>query len=360
TQYHHLELHDYIGRGEPWDLDRQWGGVHILPPYHGENGGEWYKGTANAIYQNLHFINRYGPQRVLVLSGDHIYKMDYRPMIQQHIETGAACTIACREVPLAEASRFGIITSEENGVIREFEEKPEKPKGTKASMGVYVFDTDILTRYLKADELDGGSAHDFGQNIIPNMLRNREHMMAYTFEGYWKDVGTVGSLWQANMDLLDDRAAINLYDDSWPVAFRHQPTYPQFIAREAVVQNALVAEGCEIAGTVVDSVLFPNVRVGPGAIVRDCVLMEGTQVGENARMEYVIADAGAKVGAGVIVGAARGDGVYKASFGAPLLPFSPSPSAGEATSKTESARGAPEGGGGFDAACQDEGPTVLS
>jgi len=305
TQYQPLELNDYIGSGQPWDLDRIYGGVHMLPPYRRSRGGDWYRGTANAIYQNINFIKRYNPDYVLILSGDHIYKMNYQEMVDYHESKGADCTIAVLEVAAEEASRFGIMSTHPNNAIYEFEEKPQQPKSNKASMGVYVFSTQKLLDYLAADEKNPASDNDFGRNIIPQMLAAGENLYAYSFQGYWKDVGTVASFWEANMDLLGNRPVMDLNDSSWRIYYRHHPTYPQHIAAGARVRNALIAEGCEIAGVVENSVLFANVKVHPGAVVRDCVLMEHTVVGEGVQMENCITDVRVQVGARAKIGEPR-------------------------------------------------------
>ena len=235
TQYQPLQLNDYIGNGLPWDLDRNYGGVKILPPYQGQNGADWYKGTANAIWQNMEFINRYRADYVLVLSGDHIYKMDYAKMLEAHKKNGADCTIAVIDVPLEEASRFGIMSTREDGTIFKFSEKPKHPESTKASMGIYIFSREKLERYLQKDSLDPNSENDFGKNVIPAMLAGGEKMMAYPFSGYWKDVGTIRSLWEANMDLLGEHPALSLLDESWRIYSRHEAAPPQFIGPGAEV-----------------------------------------------------------------------------------------------------------------------------
>ena len=243
TQYQPLELNDYIGSGKPWDLDRHTGGVHVLPPYQRNQGADWYKGTANAIYQNITFIERYNPKYVLILSGDHIYKMDYNQMLKAHKKSGADCTIAVMEVPKEEASRFGIMNVREDGSVYEFEEKPKNPKSNLASMGIYIFNWDKLRKYLIEDENNPDSSNDFGKNIIPNMLNDEQLMMTYRFQGYWKDVGTIQSLWEANMDLLGDAPAFSLLDEAWRIYSRHSAQPPQYIAKGAIVENASVTAG---------------------------------------------------------------------------------------------------------------------
>ena len=306
TQYQPLLLNDYIGNGLPWDLDRTFGGVKILPPYQGKDGADWYRGTANAIWQNMNFIDRYGAEYVLVLSGDHIYKMDYAEMLAYHKQRGADCTIAVIEVPLEEASRFGIMSTREDGTIYRFTEKPKQPDSTKASMGIYIFNRDKLERYLRADSQDPASSNDFGKNVIPAMLAGGETMLAYPFHGYWKDVGTIDSLWEANMDLLGEHPALVLSDESWRIYSRHESAPPQFVGNDAVVSNCSVTAGCELYGSVRNSVLGSNVRVMPGAVVEDSVLMSDVTVESGASVRYSILDSGVTVGAGATVGEARG------------------------------------------------------
>ncbi len=302
TQYQPLELNDYVGTGKPWDLDRMNGGVHILPPYQKSKGGDWYKGTANAIYQNMGFIERYHPEYVLVLSGDHIYKMDYAKMIAHHKKTGADCTIAVLEVPLEEASRFGIMNCREDGTIYEFEEKPKKPKSNLASMGIYVFNWNKLKYYLEQDENTKGSANDFGKNIIPNMLGDKQKMVVYPFADYWKDVGTIDSLWEANLDLLNPKVKLDLSDDSWRIYSRSPAAPPQYISDTALVQNSLITEGCSIYGQVDFSVLFANVTVEEGAEVKDSVVMPGAVIRSGASVQYAIIGEGAVVESGAKIG----------------------------------------------------------
>jgi len=316
TQYQPLELNDYIGNGEPWDLDRTWGGVHVLPPYQRSRGGDWYKGTANAIYQNMGFIDRYDPDYVLVLSGDHIYKMDYDKMLDFHKKNNADCTIAVIEVTLQEAKRFGIMNTDADNRIFEFEEKPAKPKSTKASMGVYIFNKNVLFEYLKADEEDKKSSKDFGKNIIPAMLRDGKRMYAYGFSGYWKDVGTIDSLWEANMDLLGEKPVLDLNDPSWKIYYRHTPENPHYIGEDAKVKNSALAEGCEIDGTVENSVLFTNITVEKGAVVRDSVIMGDCVIKAGARVEYAILDNGVVVGENARVGVSKQDASGIAVIGA--------------------------------------------
>ncbi|MBR5119531.1 MAG: glucose-1-phosphate adenylyltransferase [Clostridia bacterium] len=316
TQYRPLLLNEYIGNGLAWDLDRRFGGVQILAPYQGQSGADWYRGTANAIWQNMEFINRYDAKYVLILSGDHIYKMDYAKMLEEHKKSGAACTIAVLDVPLEEASRFGIMSTREDGSIFKFTEKPKNPDSTKASMGIYVFTKDKLEAYLKADNDDPESANDFGKNIIPNMLGAGEKMMSYSFEGYWKDVGTISSLWEANMDLLGEKPAFSLLDESWRIYSRHSAQPPQYIANGAVVENASVTAGCQIYGTVKNSVLGAHVIVGKGAVVEDSVIMNDVTIEEGATVRYSILDEKVTVGKKATVGASRESGAEIAVVGA--------------------------------------------
>lgn len=290
TQYQPMVLNEYIGNGQPWDLDRLNGGVMVLPPYQGKNGADWYKGTANAIYQNMQFINRYDPDYVLILSGDHIYKMDYAKMLDAHKKSGADCTIAVLNVPLDQASRFGIMNTDETGRIVEFEEKPKHPKSTKASMGIYIFTKKLLEEYLTKDDVDPESAKDFGKNVIPAMLNDGRKMVAYPFEGYWKDVGTLTSLWEANMDLLGTNPEFDLHTKDWRIYSRNNNLPPHFISETATVKNSLITEGCDIRGTVINSVLSNGVTVEEGAVVRDSVLMTDVTVKAGARVEYSIID----------------------------------------------------------------------
>ena len=305
TQYQPLVLNEYIGNGQPWDLDRIYGGVNILPPYQGQKSADWYKGTANAIYQNLEFINRYDPDHVLILSGDHIYKMDYAKMLEYHKAVGAACTIAVIDVPIEEASRFGIMSTNPDGSIYKFSEKPKNPDSTKASMGIYIFDAKKLDAYLTADNDDPASSNDFGKNIIPNMLAAGEKMFAYSFEGYWKDVGTISSLWEANMDLLGANPVLDLGDKKWRIYSRHSAEGPQFVGADACVENSYITEGCEIYGTVKNCVVGAGVKVEAGAVVCDSVLMGDTVIERGANVNYSIIDTEVYIGAGATVGVAK-------------------------------------------------------
>ena len=302
TQYQPLQLNEYIGNGQPWDLDRTFGGVTVLPPYQGKKGADWYKGTANAIYQNLKYISRYDPEYVLILSGDHIYKMDYAKMLRAHKKTGAACTISVLEVPLKEASRFGILSADENNKIFKFEEKPKNPTSTKASMGIYIFNKDVLFKYLEEDAFTQGSANDFGKNIIPTMLEKGEKMYAYNFEGYWKDVGTITSLWEANMDLLGENPEFDIDDVSWKIRSRNTAQAPQYIGSDAVIENSVITEGCEIDGTVINCVISPGVKIEKGAVVKDSVIMQSSVIKKGARVLYSILDEEVTVGENCIIG----------------------------------------------------------
>ncbi|MBE6785717.1 MAG: glucose-1-phosphate adenylyltransferase [Ruminococcaceae bacterium] len=288
TQYQPLELNDYIGNGQPWDLDRAYGGVHILSPYQQIKGTEWYKGTANAIYQNINFIDRYNPEYVAVLSGDHIYKMDYNKMLEFHKSKDAACTIAMLEVPWEEASRFGLMFVNDDGSITDFEEKPKNPRSNKASMGVYIFTWSKLRQYLIDDEANPESHNDFGHNVIPAMHQAGERMFAYKFDGYWKDVGTIESLWEANLDLLNPKVDLDLSDDSWKIYSRNPVAPPHFVADSAKVENSMIGEGCYIAGEVDYSILFSNVTVEEGATVKYSIVMPGTTIKKGAVVEYAM------------------------------------------------------------------------
>ena len=302
TQYKPLELNDYVGSGKPWDLDRQSGGVHILPPYQGQAGGDWYKGTANAIFQNLEFIERYNPEYVLILSGDHIYKMDYADMIAQHEQSGAACTIAVLEVTMEEATRFGIMNANEKGEIYEFEEKPPVPKSNLASMGIYVFNWDKLRKYLTEDDADPNSSNDFGKNIIPNMLAENELLKVYRFNDYWKDVGTVESLWDANLDLLNPKLDLDLSDKKWRIYTRSSGMPPQYIGENAKVENSLVTDGCEIYGNLDFSILYENVTVEEGATVEYSLIMPGAVIKKGAKVRYSIVAENVVVGEDAEIG----------------------------------------------------------
>ncbi len=315
TQYEPLILNEYIGSGEPWDLDRKNGGVHTLSPYQAKAGGEWYKGTANAIYQNLHFLDKYDSDNVLILSGDHIYKMDYSKMLAEHVLSGADCTIAVIDVSPDEASRFGIMSYDENKRIIDFEEKPKKPKSLHASMGVYIFKKDVLVEELKRDEEDKNSQNDFGKNIIPYMLAHGRKMYAYEFSGYWKDVGTVTSLWEANMDLLGDNPAINLNDSDMKIYSRNEPLPPSYVGSDGNVVNSIFTAGCEINSTVINSVISENVTIGKGSVIRDSVIMRGTKIGENVTMNYGMIDESVTIEDNVEIGDANSDKYHIALIG---------------------------------------------
>ena len=302
TQYQPLALNEYIGNGEPWDLDRTRGGLSVLPPYQGNKSSDWYKGTANAIYQNINFIKQYNPDYVLILSGDHIYRMDYAKMLEHHKKTGASCTVATITVPMEEASRFGICNTNPDSSIYEFEEKPKNPKNNQASMGIYIFNAQILLEYLEADEADENSSNDFGKNIIPNLLNNGEKLYSYKFEGYWKDVGTISSLWEANMDLIGESPILSLADQEFRIYSKNTARPPQYVGAGAKVDNSLISEGCRIYGTVINSVVSGGVIVEEGAIVKDSVVMEDVIVKKDARVYTAIIDSDTVVEAGAVVG----------------------------------------------------------
>ncbi len=303
TQYQPLVLNDYLGNGQPWDLDRINGGVHVLSPYEAIGGAEWYKGTANAIYQNINFIEKYDPEYVVILSGDHIYKMDYAKMVDFHKKNNADCTIAVLEVPWEEASRFGILATDDNDKIYEFAEKPAEPKSNKASMGVYVFSWDKLKKYLTEDEADPNSSNDFGKNIIPKMLADGQRMFAFPFKGYWKDVGTIESLWEANLDIINPNVDLDLSDKSWRIYSRNPMAPPHYIGGDAVVENSSVSEGCEIDGLVDYSVVSPNVTIEKDAEVKYSVIMPGATIKSGAKVYYSIIAEDAVIESGAQVGA---------------------------------------------------------
>lgn len=311
TQYEPHALNAYVGSGQPWDLDRVSGGVYILPPYQKGKASEWYKGTANAIYQNIGFVDEYDPEYVVILSGDHIYKMDYSKMLAQHKAKKAAATIAVIDVPMSEASRFGIMNCNEDGSIYEFEEKPKNPKSTLASMGIYIFTWKKLREFLINDEAKPGSSNDFGKDIIPAMLAAGEQMQSYRFDGYWKDVGTIESLWEANMDLLSTKSGLNLDDDDWKIYGRNTGAPPHFASVDSHITHSLVSEGCEIYGDVSESVLFSDVTVGRGAQVEYSILMPGAIVEEGAIVRYAIVAEGATIAAGAEVGQSPADGLIE-------------------------------------------------
>lgn len=300
TQYQPLLLNSYIGDGKSWDLDRMYGGIQILPPYQRVGDSEWYSGTANAIYQNIDYIDQYDPEYVLVLSGDHIYKMDYSLMIKYHKEKNADCTISVLDVPLEEASRFGILSSDDDGKIIDFEEKPKNPKSTKASMGIYVFNWNKLKEYLEIDDKSPKSSKDFGKDVIPLMLKSNEKIYSYEFKGYWKDVGTIDSLWQANMDLLGNNG-FDLSGD-WVLYSRHAERPPQFISSNSTVKNSIVSEGAVIFGSVENSVIFSGVKIGENAVVKDSVIMADVEVKENSVINYSIIDESVVIGPNIKIG----------------------------------------------------------
>lgn len=302
TQYQPLILNEYIGNGQPWDLDRTYGGVHILSPYQAKTSSSWYAGTANAIYQNMHFMKMYNPEYVLILSGDHIYKMDYAAMLAEHKATNADCTIAAIDVPLSEASRFGILNTNPDGSIYQFEEKPKIPKSTLASMGIYIFKADKLFKYLEADDANPNSSKDFGKDVLPAMLNAGEKMQSYRFQGYWKDVGTVASLWQANMDLLGTDPEFDVGDKSWKIHSRNPLAPPEHIGENGVVKNSMIALGCEIDGVVENSVLGSNVIVEKGAVVKDAIVLANSVIKAGATVSYSIIDEEVTVGANAKIG----------------------------------------------------------
>jgi len=302
TQYKPYLLNTHIGIGSAWDYDRNIGGLRILPPFTSEEGGRWYTGTANAVYENIDYLDELEPQYVLILSGDHIYKMDYNELLDYHKKNKADVTIAVMEVPWDEAPRFGIINTDENKKIVEFEEKPPKPKNNMASMGIYMFNWKELKRYLKKDSKDKESEHDFGKNVLPKMLEDNKKMYAWNFDGYWKDVGTVRSYWEANMDLLDDKNTLNLYDKSWRIYTKNKNLPPQYIARGAVVNNSLVNEGCHIMGELNNSILFSEIVVEEGAVVNNsvvlsnCTIKAGAVINNAVILEDTTVEADAKIG----------------------------------------------------------------
>ena len=315
TQYEPLELNEYIGNGQPWDLDRSFGGAHILQPYQGKKRTSWYEGTANAIYQNMHFMKKYNPDYVLILSGDHIYKMDYAAMLKAHIETNASCTIAALNVPLKEASRFGILNIKEDGQIYQFEEKPKVPKSTLASMGIYIFTASKLFDYLEADDKNPNSSKDFGKDVLPAMLDAGEKMMSYEFSGYWKDVGTISSLHEANMDLLGETPNFDVSDSSWKIHSRNPLAPPEYIGPDSSISNSMIALGCEVNGTLINSVLSSNVIIEKGAVVKDSVIMSGTVIKAGAEVNYSIIDEDVVIENGAKVGEPKAENVGIAVLG---------------------------------------------
>ena len=303
TQYQPLVLNEYIGKGQPWDLDRLYGGVHVLPPYQQASGSDWYKGTANAIYQNLSFIERYDPEYVIILSGDQICKQDYSDFLRFHKEKGAEFSVAVMEVPWEEASRFGLMVADENDKITEFQEKPKEPKSNLASMGIYIFNWDILKKYLVEDEEDPTSENDFGNNIIPNLLKDGRKMYAYRFSGYWKDVGTISSLWEANMEVLDpENSGINLFDEKWKIYSRNSGMTGHKINAGASVENSMITDGCNISGDIKHSILFAGVRVEEGAQVEDAVIMGNSIIKAGAQVKHCIIAENVIIGQNAVVG----------------------------------------------------------
>ena len=298
TQYQPLILNEYVGNGQPWDLDGLQNGVTCLQPYESKEGSDWYSGTANAIYQNIDFVDRYDPEYVVILSGDHIYKMNYADMIKFHKKNNAACTIAVIDVPLEEASRFGILNTNEDGSIYEFDEKPAVPKSTNASMGIYVFSWKILKKFLIEDEKNENSSNDFGKDVLPAMLNAGEKMMAYPFEGYWKDVGTIDSLWEANMDLLDPNVSLSLKN----VYSRNPMMPPHYVGEDAEIQNSMIADGCIVNGKLEFSILFPGVTIGKGATINSSIIMPGAVIEEGANIQFSIISENTVIGKNAQIG----------------------------------------------------------
>ena len=304
TQYQPLVLNEYIGNGQPWDLDRLNGGVHVLPPYQKATGSDWFKGTANAIYQHISFIDRYNPEYVIILSGDQICKQDYSEFLAFHKEKGAEFSVAVMEVPWDDASRFGLMVTDENSKITEFQEKPKNPKSNLASMGNYIFNWDILRKYLIEDEADPNSENDFGNNIIPNLLKDNRDMYAFRFDGYWKDVGTIPSLWEANMEVLDpEHSGINLFDESWKIYSRNSGMTGHKVGADAVVENSMITEGCRVDGTVKNSILYAGVKVEAGAVVEEAVVMGGAVIKAGAVVKHCIIAENVVIGENTEVGA---------------------------------------------------------
>ncbi|WP_320046279.1 glucose-1-phosphate adenylyltransferase [uncultured Ilyobacter sp.] len=304
TQYEPFTLNNHIGIGAPWDLDRQDGGVSVLQPYTSMGGGDWYMGTAHAIHQNINYIDKFNPEYVLILSGDHIYKMDYSKMLDFHKEKNADASIAVINVSMEEASRFGIMNTKEDYTIYEFEEKPANPKSTLASMGVYIFSWDLLRKFLIEDEENKDSSHDFGKDIIPKMLNDGHKMMAYPYEGYWKDVGTIDSLWEANMDLLNPDNELNIFDRKWKIYSPQKAYPPKYIGENSKIKNSLIVEGCDIYGEVENSIIFGGVCIGENTKIKNSVIMSDSHIGDNVVIEKSI------VGSNVIINdhSAIGDG----------------------------------------------------
>ena len=317
TQYQPVVLNEYIGNGQPWDLDRLYGGVHVLPPYQKATGSDWFKGTANAIYQHISFIDRYDPEYVIILSGDQICKQDYSEFLAFHKEKNADFSVAVMEVPWEEASRFGLMVTDENAQITEFQEKPKNPKSNLASMGNYIFKWSILRKYLIEDEQDPNSDNDFGKNIIPNLLKDGCKMFAHRFDGYWKDVGTIPSLWEANMEVLDpENSGIDLFDANWKIYSRNSGMTAHKVSGAAVVENSMITDGCRVEGTVKHSILFAGVKVEAGAVVEDAVVMGNAVIKAGAQVKHCIVGENAVVGENAIVGAMpEGDAAGVATIG---------------------------------------------
>lgn len=313
TQYKPLQLNTHIGIGSAWDFDRNTGGLRILPPFTSEDGGRWYTGTANAIYENIDFIDEIDPQYVLILSGDHIYKMDYNDLLKEHKKKDADVTIAVMEVPWEEAPRFGILNTDGDNKIVEFDEKPEVPKNNMASMGIYMFDWVQLREYLIKDSKDPNTNHDFGKNILPKMLDDGKKMYAWAFEGYWKDVGTVRSFWESNMDLLDENNTLNLYDRKWRIYTRSKNLPPQYITRGSVVKNSLINEGCIVEGEINNSILFSDVHIEKGAIINNSVVLSGCVIKENAIINNTVVLEDMTVEAGTVIGEKDDGNIYLVS-----------------------------------------------
>lgn len=309
TQYKPLILNSHIGIGSSWDLDRKNGGISMLPPYMSEDGGVWYKGTANAIYQNIHYIDDFNPDYVLILSGDHIYKMDYSKMLEFHKERNADLTIAVLEVPWDEANRFGIMNTNDDGSIYEFDEKPENPKSNKASMGIYIFNWKALRSYLISDEANPDSSNDFGKNIIPTMLKAGDKLVAYPFEGYWKDVGTVESLWEANMDMIKPDCTLDLYNKAWKIYSLNPVKPPHYVSRKSNVKNSMVGEGCDIRGEVHNSVLFPGVIIEENAIVKDSVIMPKVKIKNDCVINRAIIGYESLIGRACTIGSPTSESI---------------------------------------------------
>ncbi len=307
TQYQPLVLNSYIGNGQPWGLNRNYGGVHVLPPYMQSDKSEWYKGTANAIYQNIHYIDMYNPEYVLILSGDHIYKMDYSKMLAYHKEKNADCTIAVIDVPKEETYRFGIINTNPDNSIYEFEEKPKNAKSTNASMGIYIFNWKVLRKFLTEDEQDPNSSNDFGKNILPNLLKDQQRLFAYNFSGYWKDVGTLESLWEANMDLINPTVPFELKDQDFKIYSRNYAKPPSFVSANAKIEHSMVAEGCTIKGNIENSIIFTGCTIEEGAIVKDSVIMPNTIIRAGAIVEYAIIGEDAEICKNAKVGKSPSD-----------------------------------------------------